>query len=68
MLAPHGEGEGAEPVSDGEGNRSGEEPGEAAVKNPPALGERDVVTVGDGTGEVSLGRRPKSVVTTGISW
>lgn len=31
-------------------------------------GERDVVTVGDGTGEVSLGRRPTSVVTTGISW
>jgi len=36
MLAPQGEGEGAELVSDGEGHRSGEEPGDAVVKNPPA--------------------------------
>jgi len=36
MLAPLGKGEGAEPVGDGEGHGSGEEPGDAAVKNPPA--------------------------------
>jgi len=36
MLAPQGEQEGAETVTHGEGNRSGEEPGKAAVKNPPA--------------------------------
>jgi len=56
MLAPKGEQEGAEPFMHGEGHRSGEEPGNAAVKNPPAEGERDVVKVGDGTGEVSPGR------------
>ena len=56
MLAPQGEQEGAELLSDGEGHGSGEEPGKAAVKNPPAQGERDAVKAGDGTGEVSPGR------------
>jgi hypothetical protein len=68
MLALRREKEGAELLSDGEGQGSGEGPGHAAVKNPPAQGERDAVKVGDGTGEVSLGRRPTSAVTTGISW
>jgi hypothetical protein len=36
MLAPEGEQEGAEPLSEGEGHGSGEEPGETAAKNPPA--------------------------------
>ncbi|MCD4699004.1 MAG: hypothetical protein K8R91_00310 [Phycisphaerae bacterium] len=40
----------------------------AAVKNPPAYGDRDVEKVDDGTGEVSFGRRDTAVVTTGISW
>jgi hypothetical protein len=40
--------------SEGHGKR--EEPGEAALKNSPAYGERDVVKVDDGTGEVSFGR------------
>ena len=39
----------------------------AAVKNPPAYGDRDVEKVDDGTGEVSFGRRDTAVVTTGIS-
>ena len=67
MLAPQGDQEGAELLSDGEGHGSGEEPGKAAVKNPPAQGERDVGTVGDGTGEVSFGQWPTAIVTTGIS-
>ena len=52
-----------------EGYGSGEEPGRTAVKNPPAAlrGERDVVKVGDETGEVSSGRMSTATVTMGIS-
>ncbi|MCJ7623556.1 MAG: hypothetical protein MUO76_08620 [Anaerolineaceae bacterium] len=44
---------GAEPVSEGENHGCDEEPEQAAAKKPPAYGERDVVKVGDGTGDVS---------------
>jgi hypothetical protein len=67
MLAPEGEQEGAEPFIPGEGQGSGEEPGEAAVKNPPAYGERDAVKADDGTGEISSGQQSTTAVTTGIS-
>jgi hypothetical protein len=40
---------------------------EAAVKDPSAYGERDVVKVGDGTGEVSFGRWATAIVAAGIS-
>ena len=36
---------------------------EAAAKDPPAYGERDVVTQGDGTGEVSSGRWTTAIAT-----
>ena len=67
MLAPEGEQEGAEPFSEGEGHGSGEDPGKAAAKNPPAYGERDVVKADDGTGEISSGQQATTAVTTGIS-
>ena len=40
---------------------------EAAAKDPPAYGERDVVTVGDGTGEVSSRRWTIAFVTADIT-
>jgi hypothetical protein len=40
---------------------------EAAAKDPPAYGERDVVKAGDGTGEVSSGWWSTATVTAGIS-
>ena len=67
MLAPEGEQDGAEPFSEGEGQGSGEDPGEAAVKSPPAYGERDVVKADDGTGEISFDQQATTAVTTGIS-
>ena len=67
MLAPQGEQEGAEPIIRGEGQGSGEDPGEAAAKNPPAYGERDVVKADDGTGEISSGQQATTAETTGIS-
>jgi len=36
MLALKGEQEGAEPINEGEGQGSDEEPEQAAAKNPPA--------------------------------
>jgi hypothetical protein len=39
----------------------------AARKHPPAEGEREAVSVDDGTGEVASARRPPSAVTAGIS-
>ena len=45
-LAPKGEQEGAEPVSEGEGHGSIEEPDPAAAKNPPALA-RPLVLLND---------------------
>ena len=50
-----------------EGQGSGEEPEQAAVKNPPAYGEWDVRTGDDETGEVSLGRSATAIVTDGIT-
>ncbi len=67
MLAPEGEQEGAEPIIRGEGQGSGEEPGEAAAQNPPAYGERDVVKADDGTGEISSGQQATTAVTTGTN-
>jgi hypothetical protein len=67
MLAPEGEQEGAEPLSEGEGHGSGEEPGETAAKNPPAEGERDAVKADDGTGEISSGQQATTAVTTGTN-
>ena len=51
--------------SQGHGRR--EEPGKAASKNPPAYGERDVVKVDDGTGEISQDQWPTTNVTVDIS-
>ena len=65
MLALEGKQEGAEPFNPGEGQGSGEEPGEATVKNPPAYGERDVKKALDGTGEISSGQQATIAVTTG---
>jgi len=65
MLALEGEQEGAEPFNPGEGQGSGEEPGEATVKNPPAYGERDVEKALDGTGEIPSGQQATIAVTTG---
>jgi hypothetical protein len=36
---------------------------EAAAKDPPAYGERDVVTIGNETGEVSFARWSTAIVT-----
>jgi hypothetical protein len=70
MLAPEGEQGRAEPVSDGEGHGGCEEAENAAPKNFPAWGGRDVVKAGDGTGEVSRGQWPTSPVTArgGRGW
>ena len=67
MLAPRGEQEGAELVMRNEGHGSGEEPGKQPSRTLRRMGERDVVKVGDGTGEVSPGRWSTAIVTNGIS-
>ena len=51
----------------GEGHGRGEESGEAASKDSPAYGERNVETVGGGTREISYSRGLTSFVTSGIS-
>jgi hypothetical protein len=68
-ISPPGnrEKEGAELIVSNEGQGSGEEPENAAAKNPSAYGERDIVKVGDETGEISSGRWPTAIVTNGIS-
>jgi len=67
MLAPEGEREGAELLSDSEGHGSGVEPEKQPRRTLRRMGEWDAVKVGDGTGEVSPGWWATSTVTAGIS-
>jgi hypothetical protein len=67
MLAQRGEQEGAELLIDTEGHGSGVEPGQQPQRTLRRMGERDVVRVGDETGETSFGRWPTSTMTVGIS-
>jgi len=55
------------PVDRGEGHGRREEPGDAALKNPPAYGERNVGTVDLGTGEAPPGLQATPAVTAPIS-
>ena len=58
---------GPSPAYKGEGHGRREEPGDAAPKNPPAYGDRNVGKVGLGTGETPSGLQATPAVTALIS-
>ena len=65
MLTRKGQGR-AELLSKSEGHGRGEDSGDAASKNSPAYGERNVGKAGSATREISRGRKPTSFDTSGI--